>query len=577
MRFSRLFGRTLREAPSEAELISHQLALRAGLVRPLATGIYSYLPLGWRALQRIGAIVRAEMERIGAQELSMPLVQPAELWRATGRYDAPSPGPALVRFRDRNSHDMVLAMTHEEVATALARSEIDSYRQLPLIIYQIQPKFRDEPRPRGGLVRAREFLMQDAYSFDADEQGLEASYSSIHRAYLNILARCGLDVLPVEADTEMVGGGASCEFMVPHELGEDMVIRCPSCGYAANVETAGIRRGRPGGEGEAPLPLERVATPGATTITSLAHYLGVQASKTLKAVFFQSSAGELIFAVIRGDLDVNEAKLRRFLGGVELAPAAPEALRRVGIVPGYASPIGLEGVRVVADYSVREGCNWIAGANEEGYHLRNVNIPRDFCPGAVADIALARRGDPCPRCGEPLEALRCIEVGHTFKLGTRCSEALGATYRDASGASRPLMMGSYGLGLGRLLACIIEQHHDAQGIIWPFEVAPYDVHIVSLAAGDRAIEEAALNLCEHLEAQGYAVLLDDRDERAGVKFNDADLIGIPVRLTVSQRTVAQEAVELKLRSEQERRLVPQAEILAYLECLRGAGAQTGAA
>ncbi len=560
MRFSQLFGRTLREVPSDAELVSHQLSIRAGLVRPLATGIYSYLPLGWRVLQRIAAIIRDEMERIGAQEVSMPVVQPAEPWRATGRYDAPSPGPALVRFRDRSSHDMVLAMTHEEVATVLARSEIDSYRQLPVVIYQIQTKFRDEPRPRAGLIRVREFLMKDAYSFDADEAGLDAFYPRIYQAYLNIFQRCGVEVIPVQADTGMMGGAASHEFMVPNPLGEDTVMRCSACGYAANAEAAAIHRQALPSLGEPMRPIERVATPGTKTIVDLARWLGVDTQRTLKAVFFQTRDGRVIFAVIRGDLDVNEIKLSNLLGGEPLLPAEPEALLRVGIVPGYASPIGITGVQVIADQSVMEGRNWIAGANEEGYHLLNVNLPRDFQPSQVADIALARCDDPCPHCGEPLSDVRCIEAGHTFKLGTRYSDTLGATYLNASGASQPLVMGSYGIGLGRLLACVIEQHHDAQGIIWPMTVAPYDLHIVSLAAGNASVADDAEALYQRLTALGYRVLLDDRDERAGVKFNDADLIGAPLRLTVSRRTMQEGAVELKVRWQEDRRLVNRAEL-----------------
>ncbi len=570
MRLAHLFGRTLREAPSDAELISHQLSIRAGLVRQLATGIYAYLPLGWRVMQRISAILRDEMERVGAQELSMPMVQPAEPWRATGRYDAPSPGPALVRFRDRSSHDMVLAMTHEEVATVLARSEISSYRQLPMVVYQLQTKFRDEPRSRGGLIRVREFLMKDAYSFDADQEGLDVFYPSMVQAYRNILARCHVEVVVVEADTGMMGGSTSHEFMVLHPQGEDTIIRCPDCGYAANVEAAEIdRRGMEAPTGS-PQPLRRVATPGATTIAELARVLDINPRQTLKMVFFCASDGatedeELVVAVIRGDLDVNENKLANLLGGVELSPASADALRAVGIVPGYASPIGIAGVRIIADRSVVGGGDWVAGANEEGYHLLHVHVPREFRPDEVTDIALAREGDPCPRCAQPLMAQRCIEVGHTFKLGTRYSEALGATYRDADGASKPLVMGSYGIGLGRLLACIIEQHHDEQGIIWPVEVAPFDVHIVSLAAGDQAVEEAVERLYARLMDRGYAVLLDDRDERAGSKFADADLIGVPVRLTVSRRTVSEQAVELKLRRAEERQLVSEADLDALLE------------
>jgi prolyl-tRNA synthetase len=555
MRFSQLFGRTLREDPSDAEMPSHRLSLRAGLIRPLASGIYSYLPMGWRALRRIEAIVRDEMDAIGAQEMLMPLVHPAEVWRATGRYDGPAPGPALVRFQDRTGHDMVLAMTHEETAAYLAREEIHSYRQLPILMYQIQTKFRDEPRSRGGLVRVREFLMKDAYSYDADATGLAEQYERVYAAYLAIFRRCGLDVVAVEADTGIMGGSRSHEFMVLNAGGEDTLILCPACRYAANAEAARFIKGE-GMAGE-PLAVERVATPGTESIEALAALLGIERQETLKAVFYTTANGEVIFAVIRGDLDVNEHKLAALLGGAELQPAGAEALAAAGIVAGYASPLGVKGVRVVADDSVRSGANYVAGANEVGYHLRNVNYLRDFEADIVGDIALAREGDGCPQCGEPLTVARGIELGHVFQLGTRYSEALGATFLDRNGQAQPLVMGSYGIGMGRLLACIIEQHHDEKGIVWPVSVAPFDVYVVVLGGKDPAVLEAGEALYARLVALGYEVLYDDRAESAGVKFNDADLLGIPVRLTLSARTLREECVELRARWEAEVRLVPQ--------------------
>lgn len=565
MRLSHLFGRTLREAPSDAEMPSHQLALRAGLVRLVSQGIYAYLPLGWRVIQRIARIMRQEMDAIGAQELSMPFVQPASLWQATGRYQAPSPGPALLRFRDRNEREMVLAMTHEEALADLARQEIRSYRQLPQIVYHIQIKYRDEPRPRGGLIRTREFLMKDAYSLDADQAGLDAAYDRIYAAYLRIFERCGLEVLAVEAATGMMGGAASHEFMVLHPQGEDSLLLCPKCGLAANAEVARFDKGTV--DGPPPGPIQRVATPGATTIAALAEMLGISPRQTFKAVFYRSGEGEIIFAVIRGDLEVNEAKLSAALGGVDLAPASAEDLRAAGLVAGYASPMDVPAlraqgkrIRVVGDDSLLSPAGFAAGANEEGYHFINVNYPRDFSVDLLTDIALARAGDPCPRCGEALALERAIEVGHVFKLGTRYSEALGATYLDAEGQARPIVLGSYGIGLGRLMACIIEQHHDAQGIIWPPSVAPFDVHLILLGQPGTEVGAAADGLYEWLKEHGFDVLYDDRNERAGVKFNDADLIGIPVRLTVSDRTLAQGGVEMKLRWEAERRLVPEAEI-----------------
>ena len=558
MRLSRLFGRTLRETPSEAAMISHQLSLRAGLIRQLATGIYSYLPLGLRVLHRIEGIIRQEMNAIDGQEILMPVVQPAEVWRATGRYDAPAPGPALLRFKDRTGHDMVLAMTHEEAVTDLARQEISSYRQLPLMVYHIQTKFRDEARARGGLVRVREFVMKDAYSFHPDAESLDAFYPRMYRAYLNILARCGVEMIPVRADTGMMGGSASHEFMVINESGEDTLIICPSCRYAANAEAATFAKGEGVRGPEA--PAMRVATPGATTIKKVADLLGMETRQTLKAVFYSTSAGEIVFAVIRGNLEVNENKLANILGGLELVPAKEEALGAAGLVAGYASPVGVSGVRVIADDSILTGNNFVAGANEPGYHLKNVNTPRDFSVDKVADIALARDGDACPQCGSSLVAARGIEAGHMFKLGTKYSAALGATFQGREGRATPLFMGCYGIGLGRLMACIIEQHHDDKGIIWPASVAPFQVHIVSLGHHDSSVGEAAEALYQRLLDGGHEVLFDDRDERAGVKFNDADLIGVPVRLTVSRRTVAKQCVELKARRDDERRMIADGEV-----------------
>jgi len=558
MRFSTLFGRTLREVPSDAELISHQLSVRAGLIRQLAAGIYSYMPIGWRVLRKIEQIMREEMDAVDGQEMHMPMVQPAEVWRATGRYDAPAPGPALLRFRDRGDHDMVLGMTHEEVATDLAKQEIKSYRQLPTVIYQIQTKFRDEPRSRGGLIRVREFTMKDAYSFHADYAGLDAYYPRMYQAYVNIFSRCAVETIVVEADSGIMGGSASHEFMVISEAGEDTLILCPQCKLAANAEKATFDKGEaPRGD---PAPLSKVATPGATSIEDVARFLGVDTRQTLKAVFYSTSAGQVIFALIRGDLEVNETKLSNLLGGAELHPSTEDELRAARIVAGYASPVGLQGVRVVADDSILSGNNFVAGANESGYHLQNVNYPRDFEAEIVADIALAREGDLCPRCSARLRATRGIEAGHVFKLGTKYSEAVGATFLDRDGASKPVVMGSYGIGTGRLLSCIIEQHHDERGIIWPVSVTPFHVHLVSLGTNVPEVVDAAEKLYQALLAQGYDVLYDDREETAGVKFNDADLIGAPVRLTISRRTLASRSYEVKARWASEVRLVPEAEL-----------------
>ncbi len=552
MRMSQLFGNTLRENPADAEMPSHQLLVRAGMIRPLAAGIYSYLPLGWRVLRKIEAIMRQEMEAVGAQDMMMPVVHPAELWQATGRWQ--SMGPNMGRLRDRTGRDLVLAVTHEEVVADLARHEIRSYRQLPRLVFHIQTKFRDEPRPRGGLVRVREFTMKDAYSLDADWQGLDAAYLKMYQVYANIFRRCNVETLAVQADVGQMGGSASQEFMALNEHGEDTLILCPACGYAANVERATFAK--PEVERQPEGDAEEMATPGCKTIADVAAFVGVPTHQTLKAVFYVTADGEFIFAVIRGDLDVNETKLRNLLGGAEFGSATDAEIVAIGAVPGYASPRGLTGVRVIADDSVYLGNNFVAGANREGYHLLNVNYPRDFQAEIEGDFALARAGDACPTCGAALTEARGIELGHLFKLGTRYSEALGATYLDADGQARPIVMGSYGIGTGRLMAVVVEQHHDEHGIIWPVEIAPYHVHLINL--GRDAEEEAtktAETLYTDLLAQDFEVLYDDRDERAGVKFNDADLIGVPVRVTVSRRSLAQNGVEVKRRDASERTIV----------------------
>jgi len=562
MRLSTMFGRTLRESPADAELTSHQLSIRAGLVRRMAAGIYTYLPLGWRVLRKIEQIMREEMDAIDGQELLMPVVHPAELWRATGRYDAPAPGPALLRFKDRTGHDMVLAMTHEEVVAALARQEVYSYRQLPMMVYHIQTKFRDEPRSRGGLIRVREFTMKDGYSIHLTSESLDEYYPRMYQAYVNIFARCGLKAISVEADTGIMGGAASHEFMAINEAGEDTLILCPACGYAANAQRATFAKGE--GVRGAESPLERVPTPGTTTIAAVAQFLGVETRQTLKAVFYSTPGGQVVLAVIRGDLDVNETKLSTALEGVELHASTREELEAAGIVAGYASPVGLSGLTVIGDDSIRSGNNFVAGANQAGYHLRNVNYPRDLSVDTITDIALARSGDPCPKCGRPLKSARGIEVGHLFKLGTKYSVAVGATVLDRDGVARPLVMGSYGIGTGRLMACIIEQHHDDKGIIWPTSVAPFQVHIISLGTNNPAVFEAAEALYQRMIDAGFEVLYDDRSERAGVKFNDADLIGIPVRLTISRRTMQKGSLEVKPRWSDEARLVPEAEVEASI-------------
>ncbi len=561
MRMSRLFGRTLRETPADTEMVSHQLTLRAGLVRFLGAGLYSYLPLGWRVVRKIEAILHEEMAAIDVQEMLMPVMHPAELWQATGRWD--SVGSALVRLQDRSGRDYALAMTHEEVVSELARREVLSYRDLPRFIYHIQTKMRDELRPRGGLLRVREFRMKDAYSLDADADGLNDFYPRIIEAYKRIFARCDLHPIPVEADTGMMGGADSHEFMLPHSGGEDTFIRCPGCGYAANVERATFRLSSAEPDlSQAQEETHPIATPDCETIADVAAFVGVPTSQTLKAVFYTRDEAELVFVVIRGDLEVNETKLGNALGGGELRAATDDEIRAAGAEPGYASPIELRvresregpGVLVVADRSIEARSNFVAGANRSGYHLTGVNYPRDFGVTILADLAQAQAGHLCPHCDEALAAETSIELGHCFKLGVRYSEAVGATYLDDEGHERPIVMGSYGIGVGRLLAAIIETHHDEHGIVWPPSLAPFDVHMLTLGT-DEAVHEQAEALYTQLREAGLQVLYDDREESAGVKFADADLIGCPARVTVSRRSLKAGGVELKARRAAERNVL----------------------
>jgi prolyl-tRNA synthetase len=551
VRLSKLFGRTLREVPAEAETVSHQLLLRAGMIQQVATGVYSYLPLAWRVLRKLEQIIREEMDAAGGQELSMPVLQPLEIWEESGRDVAF--GKGLFTLQDRRERKLVLGPTHEEVITDLARRNIKSYRDLPALLYQIQTKFRDEPRPRGGLVRVREFGMKDLYSFDADEEGLEASYQSMKRAYKSIYARCGLETVAVEADSGAIGGKASHEFMVIADTGEDEIIRCSACDYGANAEKATSVKSGP--EEEPLLPVEEVATPGAKTIEEVAGFLGVPESKTLKAVFYATD-GELVFVTIRGDLEVNETKLKNALKCAELRLANDEEVQRAGLVAGSASAVGVGGIRVVADDSIMLGRNFVVGANKPDTHLKNANHPRDFKVDVMTDIALARAGHRCPKCSGELTSTRGIEVGHIFKLGTVFSERQGASFLDSDGSQRPVVMGCYGIGVGRLLAAAIEQNHDEKGIIWPTPIAPYQVYLCALGMDDSAVAAAAEKLHDELQERGLEVLFDDRVESAGVKFNDADLLGIPARVVVSQRTLKSGSAEVKLRVEKDAELAP---------------------
>jgi len=567
MRFSKLFGKTLRQAPAEAESVSHQLSLRAGMIAQEAAGIYSYLPLGWRVLRNIENIIREEMDKAGGQELMLPVLQPFELWQQSGRHV--SFGKSLFTLTDRKEHTLALGPTHEEVITDLVHRYVQSYRELPLLLYQIQTKLRDEPRPRGGLLRVREFIMKDLYSFDADEAGLDKSYQSMCQAYRNIYVRLGLPALMIEADSGAIGGKDSHEFMVLTKDGEDEVIYCSNCGYAANVDKAQFAktdRTTIPSDATNLLPLEEIATPETKTIEEVADFVGVTTNKTLKAVFYYVD-GKFIFVIIRGDLEVNETKLRNALKCFELRLATEGEVNEAGLVAGFASPIGVKGVKVVADNSITSGSNFIVGANKPGYHLRNASYPRDFQVDLIADIALAQSGDSCPRCRSKLSSARGIEVGHVFKLGTFISERFGASFLDNDGKSQPIVMGCYGIGLGRLLAAIIEQSHDDKGIIWPLSVAPYQVYLCSLHLDKSAVLPTAERIYQELQKEGIEVLFDDRDDSPGVKFNDADLLGIPLRLTLSPRTLQSQSVEAKWRTKKEAQFLPVENLVAEVKKL----------
>lgn len=562
MRLSRLFFATLRDDPAEAEMVSHRLLVRAGFVRQLGAGIYSLLPLGFRVQQRIEQVIREEIDGIGGQEMEMPVVHPAELWKESGRYA--KIGPEMVRFKERSGRDMVLAMTHEEVVADLTRDLVKSYRQLPQIVYHFQTKFRDEPRARGGLIRVREFVMKDSYSIDADAAGLDHSYQLHYEAYERIFRRLGLEAIAVSSDVGIMGGTGAHEFMVLNPHGEDTLVLCDACGFAANQQIA--PNATLPSPPEEPRPMEEIATPGTNTIASLAAFLEVPTSRTAKAAFFVAGDGRLVTAIVRGDFEVNETKLVNAVKAVGgMRPAQAEEIRAAGMEPGYGSPVGARDTVVVVDRLVAESPNLVAGANRPGFHLRNVNVGRDFEPDLVIDIANARSGDPCPNCGEPVRLAQGIEVGNIFKLGTDFTEALGATYLAEDGSRRHPIMGSYGIGLGRAMACIVEAHHDEKGIAWPVEVAPYRVHLVSIgAARDASIGESADALYERLTSSGIDVLYDDRDESPGVKLTDAELIGIPTLVTVSPRALAAGGVEVTDRASGERSVRPLEEVVSEL-------------
>jgi len=565
---SQLFSQTLREAPADAEVESHKLLVRAGFIRQLGAGIYSNLPLAKRTLDKIENILREEINTIGGQELTLPIVHPAEVWKETNRYY--EIGSEMSRFKDRKGADMVLAMTHEEVVADLTRKLIQSYRQLPLLVYQIHTKWRDDPRPRAGLIRVREFTMKDSYSLDTDEKGLNKQYRAHYQAYFNIFNRCALPTKAVLADVGMMGGSMAHEYMYLTPIGEDTLLICDKCGYMANRQIALFEKPVP--EAEAMVELEKVATPNITTIEDLAEFLDIAKSRTAKAVFMVAAITEgtedvdkLVFAVVRGDMELNETKLANAIKAKELRPARGEEIEEGGAVPGYASPMGLKDVLVVVDDLVTKSPNLVAGANEEGFHMRNVNYGRDYEAVIVTDIVAAEEGFGCSRCGSAMKVSRGVEVGNIFKLGTKYTEALGAYYLDKKGKSKPVVMGSYGIGSGRLMASVAEEHHDENGLIWPITIAPFHVHLIALRGG----KEKADKLFNKLIATGIEVLYDDRDETPGVKFNDADLIGVPIRLTVSERSLKNDSVELKLRTKEEKTNIPFGDVVNRVFQVKG--------
>ena len=564
MRLSSLFFTTLRDDPSEAEMPSHRLLLRAGYVRQLGAGIYSLLPLGFRVSKRVEQVIREELNAIGGQEMEMPVVHPADLWRETGRYDAI--GPEMARFKDRADRDMVLAMTHEEVVADLLRDIVRSYRQLPFIVYHFQTKFRDEPRSRGGLIRVREFVMKDSYTCDRDEAGLDTAYWAHHRAYTRIFERLGLKAIPVASDVGMMGGSMAHEFMSLNPAGEDVLVLCEACDYASNRQVAPVVADEPAAE--APLPVEEVHTPDATTIDALAQFLGVPTSRTAKAVFMVTGDGRFVVAIVRGDYDLNETKLVNAIkatGG--LRPAQVEEILERGMQAGYGSPIGARDAVVVVDDLVAKSPNLVAGANRPGYHLLNTNVGRDYTPDVIADISNVREGDRCPNGDGTVILRNGIEVGNIFKLGTKYTKALGAEYLGEDGERHPIVMGSYGIGLGRNVACIVEDHHDEKGIVWPAEVAPYPAHLVALGANKNPEVTVIAERLHQLAADAgpeHEILYDDRDESPGVKFADADLLGMPWILTVSPRSLEAGGIEVKNRETGEKVVRPIEDVEAFL-------------
>jgi len=564
MRYSDYFLPTHKEIPSEAEIISHQLMLRAGLIRKLTSGIYTYLPAGFKSLKKVENIIREEMNRSGAIELLMPSVQPAELWQESGRWDYY--GRELLRFKDRHSRDACLGPTHEEVITDLVRGEIHSYRQLPLNLYQVQTKFRDEIRPRFGIMRCREFIMKDAYSFDVDEAGADRSYEIMYETYNNIFRRCGLKFRVVEADTGSIGGSYSHEFMVLADTGEDHIVNCLQCDYAANLEKAEVKwdSDKPDSHDDGEMkPLEEVETPDKKTVEEVTSFLSISPDQLIKTLILRSD-GDVIAALVRGDHELNDAKLKNLLRIEQVELADPQLVAEVTGAPmGFAGPVGLK-MKMVADHTIKGMKNFVVGGNKKDLHLQNVNVERDFHVDIFGDLRVIRPDDSCPRCGSEIRFRKGIEVGHIFKLGTKYSKAMGAVFLDQHGKEKPIVMGCYGIGVGRTVGAAIEQYHDKDGIIFPIPIAPFEVVILPLQMQETKVVEAAEKIYRELIDNGLDVLLDERDMSPGYKFKDADLLGTPLRITVGTRNLKNSQVELKVRSEEESSLISLTEASAIV-------------
>jgi len=565
MRASNLYAPTLRNTPAEAEIVSHQLMYRAGMIRKVAGGMYTFLPLGWRVIRKIEQIIREEMDAAGGQEIMMPILQPGELWQESGRWAAY--GAEMMRMKDRHGRDFCLGPTHEEMITDLVRDELHSYKQLPLMLYQIQDKFRDERRPRFGLMRSREFIMKDLYSFDKDPEGMMVSYQKMYDAYSKIYTRMGLEYRPVEADSGAIGGGHSHEFTVLADAGESNIAYCSQCDYAASDEKAELKPEMMPAEDA--LPLEKVSTPGTNTIESLCDFLKIPAEKTIKAVAYQTDTDELVLVFIRGDHDVNEVKvLNQVEGALELRMADEDVIQAAGGCPGFMGPIGIKkGTHVFVDASVMNVQNGVTGANEKDVHYKNVNPQRDFDKDAIviSDFRMVKEGDPCPHCGAPMKMTRGIEAGQVFALGTKYSAAMGATFLDEQGKEQPLYMGCYGIGVGRTMAAAIEQNNDKDGIVWPRAIAPFEVVVAVVNAKKDDQLAYGESIYKECQEAGIDTLLDDRKERAGVKFKDCDLIGYPLRVTIGPKAVEGDTIEIKVRKTGEVIICQRGEYLAKVQ------------